>query len=460
MVSLGLLLILSGMPRTHTKAEASIYIPNLRRFDGVAQFLHQAGPYAALLRTENWREHMHPILQLDLTVPEEVEGAGLARDGSATLNLFPGTRMSCVQLAEPNVYMQQMDSQLRILGEPVTRMEGGLKLQGAQLGGNRFAGYVISKNEACAVTSETGQGEKWLREAAKLLLRTPQGPRVTSQGALYAQTPYGLLTLQGAASTLQVSFRTQAPSLRHAKKMNSSPYGTLKSEGLGVFRTHLTALGLQDVVARLRDSLPEICPTCPAAEVGLFLSRLVPHLSGHMALYADKVKAGSSLRTPADRYFALKHVLFFETKNPRAIDDALRGLAKMENATQDNSGMVSLFSAAGNWLIGRQDNHVFVANNEASLKLGLAALPPKSTPVFHATEFEGNPKFLAKGLRQVNLLDVLGTPELASLFAAGVEVGPLLAQSEKMTGWAENTPSGQQDFFLQWTLDAQAFPRR
>jgi hypothetical protein len=54
----------------------------------------------------------------------------------------------------------------------------------------------------------------------------------------------------------------------------------------------------------------------------------------------------------------------------------------------------------------------------------------------------------------VSLSDVLADEQLAALFAVSSELGPLLEQSERITGWMDSAPGGAHRFSFTWTLPA------
>jgi hypothetical protein len=67
-------------------------------------------------------------------------------------------------------------------------------------------------------------------------------------------------------------------------------------------------------------------------------------------------------------------------------------------------------------------------------------------------DFTMDPKKVARGLSQVSLIDIMSNQQLAGLFAASAEAGPLLANSERLTGWLDSAPGGAHRFSLNWAL--------
>ena len=94
-----------------------------------------------------------------------------------------------------------------------------------------------------------------------------------------------------------------------------------------------------------------------------------------------------------------------------------------------------------------------VGNDEATTGTLLAAVPQTGAPLTHAVDFTVDPKRLASALKQVSLMDVVSDKSLAGLFGLGIELGPLLASSERISGWLDSV-SGAHHFSATWTLPA------
>ncbi len=73
-------------------------------------------------------------------------------------------------------------------------------------------------------------------------------------------------------------------------------------------------------------------------------------------------------------------------------------------------------------------------------------------------DFTADPKKVARALSQVSLMDIMSNQQLAGLFAASAEVGPLLSNSERITGWLDSAPGGGHRFSLTWTLPPRRKP--
>jgi hypothetical protein len=166
----------------------------------------------------------------------------------------------------------------------------------------------------------------------------------------------------------------------------------------------------------------------------------------------DRLQVRDSLRTPSSRYFALKHAYLAELSQPAAASAALAKLSALPGARAANEGYV-LTVDGGDVLVGVHERHLFLANDSAALAAALSAVPDKPGKSAHGAEIWLDPQLAAKALRQVTLLDLMSSAELASLFAAGTELGPLLVITDQITAWADGGGEAQRTS-LTWTLKA------
>ena len=64
-------LIQAPGPRGPADFDQVIYVPRLDRTTQFSDFLRVGGERSVLLRSENWRESVHPLLRFDITRPEQ-----------------------------------------------------------------------------------------------------------------------------------------------------------------------------------------------------------------------------------------------------------------------------------------------------------------------------------------------------------------------------------------------------
>ena len=88
----------------------------------------------------------------------------------------------------------------------------------------------------------------------------------------------------------------------------------------------------------------------------------------------------------------------------------------------------------------QKGKQLVLGNDEAVVKGVLDALSDKGARLPHAVDFTVEPKRVARALSQVSLMDVMGNQQLAPLFAVSAELGLLLSNSERISGWLDSAP--------------------
>ncbi|HSP80401.1 MAG TPA: hypothetical protein VLQ93_17855 [Myxococcaceae bacterium] len=453
-------------PRAAQAADTVVHIPRLDALQGVNAFLERAGVHAALMRPAVWSAELHPLFALEPGQPERLTALGLEPSGPITVSMLGGGRLTCTRLADPKVFQARANEVLATAGGQVEvkpKTSGGVTsvLVPRESGGQ--AGYALKGKEACAFLSvgagfvDDGAGQELLKEAARLVGRTPRPDRRLKRvpGVLYVLQPRrGLVVgVDGSGTELRVEGTAEDLPLPLFQAAGTSPYGAVKPAGLLVSRARVAPGGVAQAVGSVRARVQEVCPTCPPAEVSTVARRVGGHLTGHVLLLVDSVKVRGSLRTPAARFFAPRQALAAEVKDAEAVKAALAPLKKFPGAKVLEDGY-ALEVKGGTLFVRQEGRHLVVGNDESVTKLLLAALPQEGAKLPHAVDFTVDPRRLARGLSQVSLMDVVSDQQLAGLFAVGLELGPLLANSERITGWLDSAPRGAHRFSLTWTLPA------
>jgi hypothetical protein len=168
-------------------------------------------------------------------------------------------------------------------------------------------------------------------------------------------------------------------------------------------------------------------------------------------LRVESAKIGATQRSSLARYFAVKNAFVAMVSDPGAVERALAALSGWKNAHRTRSGFV-LTVPGGEIELGLHGKHLYVANDPGALKGALEMLSTPPTSLKHGAEFALDPHRVAKTLSQLSLLDALGSRELAPLVAIGAELGPLLAASDAIRGWADSAGKGEHRFALTWVL--------
>jgi hypothetical protein len=178
-------------------------------------------------------------------------------------------------------------------------------------------------------------------------------------------------------------------------------------------------------------------------------------LTGHLLVLVDSVQVKASLRTPEGRFFAPRQAIAAQVKDAAKLKEALAPLANFPGAQALADGY-TLAVKGGSVSVRQKGPHLVFGNDEAVVKTLLDSVSDKSGKLPHAVDFTADPKKVSRGLSQVSLIDIMGHKQLAGLFAMSTEMGPLLAHSERLSGWLDSAPGGGHRFSLAWTLAASA----
>lgn len=445
----------SPQPRASSRAEPAVYVPRLDRLSGLAAFLERAGSHSSLLRPSAWTRQFHPFLPVNPTSAESLSSAGLDPRGAATVSVVGESVIACASVRDAKVFTALADRRLAELGTVQRSVVRGVTRVLASEPGSKAAGYALTANQECSVSGREPLGPL-LDEAARLASRPAAGPLKnlgTLSGSVHAASRQGTISLEGKAGELRVRGRLSGAGMPRLGGGGESPYGRMASSGLLFVRAHVATSSLQQAASVLAAQVAGACRACDRRALFDLAAALANHLTGHVLLRVDRALPGGPLRTPGDRYFALKHVYVAELSHPEEVDRLLGRLLKLKQARKTKAGY-TLAGAGGRIEVGRRGRHLYLGNDSTAIRTTLAALPDGPGKVAHGLDFAADSPRLARTLGQVSLLDALEVPELAALFAAAIELGPLLAATRRMSGWADGAPGGAHRFFVVWSLGA------
>ncbi|PTL76475.1 hypothetical protein [Vitiosangium sp. GDMCC 1.1324] len=452
-------------PRAATSSETVVHIPRLDALQGVTAFLDRAGQYAALMRPVVWYAELHPFLSLDPSQPATLTNAGIDPTGPITVSLRSNGRISCTHLTDAKAFQEKAAAMLASAStkaevKPTT--SGGVTTVSIPRDSGGHTGYALKGQEACAFSTSSGgfvddgQGQVMLKEASRLVGKAPKPDARLAQlpGAVYVLLSHrGLVVgMDGNATELRLEgTATQLP-LPPFQTSGTSPYGTMKPEGLLFSRARVAPAGVSQAVGSVSASIQQVCPTCPPAEVSSVARAVAERLTGHVLAVVDSVRSRPNVRTPEGRFFAPRQAVAAEVTDAAAMKSALAPLAKFPGAKATEDGY-TLDVKGGTLFIRLKSRQLVVGNDEAVTRTLLTAVPQAGAKLPHAVDFTVDPKRLASGLNQVSLMDVVSDQQLAGIFAMGLELGPLLARSERISGWLDST-GGAHRFSTVWTLPA------
>lgn len=453
MLPLLLAAALSSTPRAHPDADLAVYVPRLDRMGPLTSFLRTAGTRSVLLRPESWRGEFCPILRVDPTRAESLAAAGIDPTGPATVSFARRARITCFRTQKH--FEARAKERFGERGELWTAKAKGASLLGVRLMKTLVAGSAIRGGEACVVEGSGGDVEPLVRALPRLL--EARGPRrewraLTSlDGVAFVLSRDGVAGLNGDEKQLRAEGRTRALPALELRAGGMSPYAAMTPSGLAFLRAQIAPSGREALVRVLRDQLGVVCRDCDRAAIGEAAAAIAPSLTGHVLLRVDSVKVRDSLRSASARYFAVRHAYLVELSDPAAVSKVVARTHTWRSARKTEDG-VALTAPGGEILIGIRGSHLYVANAQEAVDAAFQALPEKKQKLAHGAEFALDPKQVAKGFQQIGLFDVVGSQELAALFAAGTELGPLLAASERISGWIDPAGAGVQRFHATWVL--------
>ena len=454
MLALVLASALAATPRPLPDAPSGIYVPQLDRTDGVIAFMQRAGERSVLLRPATWFSEFHPLLFIDFTRPESLEAAGIQKRGSATVSFRKDGRMTCLELSDPKRFDQRTREKLSALG---TLWEG--KVKGVPVvaakgpDGTVLAGHATKNTISCAFVSSTDA--KALMESAATAVTKPvvKGNWASARklpGSVVLVMEEGAAGLTGEATTLRVEGRSSSLPIPAVQKISASPYAGLSPAGMLVARASVSAKDAPLALRALTREISRFCDGCGAG-VNAFEAAIARELTGQVAFGLRTLQIRGRLRTPAQRFFAAKQAWLAEVGNTGKVKEAIAKLSTLPGAKPSADGWVIPLDG-GEVHVGLRDRHLYLANDAAALDALWTGLPTKGAKVEHGAEFVLGPKAVSQTLASISLFDVVGSKELAGLFAAGTELGPVLSITDSLSGWADGGGDGHR-FGIQWKLN-------
>ncbi|MCK8497708.1 hypothetical protein [Myxococcus fulvus] len=442
-------------PRSAAQAQTVVHVPKLDALAGLTAFLERAGTHAALLRPAAWRAELHPFLTIDPTKPETLTAVGLDPAGPATVSLRTDGRVSCMRVSDAKVFQAKAAEAMTQAGGEAAKSatSKGVTTVSTTRSAGGAMGYALKGSDVCAYGATDEGGAALLKESVKLVGKAPAADARLGKvaGVAFLATGGAVLGLDGNATGLKVDGTTTKLPLPPFQAKAASPYAAMKPEGLLFSRVAVAPAGVSQAVGSLRANIQALCASCPKEQVQATTDAVAKQLTGNMLVSMSNVQVRGSLRAPEARFFAVKQALAAEVKDAAAMKNALEPLGKLPGAKALEDGW-ALTVKGGTVQVRQKGKHLVVGNDDAVTQATMAALPETTAKLERAADFSLDPKLLARGLSQVSLADVLSDENLAAMFAVSSELGPLLARSERITGWLDSAPGGAHRFFFDWTL--------
>ncbi|MBX5484641.1 MAG: hypothetical protein IRZ16_22685 [Myxococcaceae bacterium] len=459
MLALVLAATIAATPRPLPGSHEGVFVPRMDRIGELVAFMSRAGERSAMLRPRSWFAQFHPLLYVDFTRKESLAAAGIDPSASVTVSLRDDGWMSCVEVSDLKTFQQRAKERLSSLGTVWEGKLAGVDVVAAKAPDGTFrAGYAKKGKVTCAVTSS--MDAKPLLDAAAGAVATPKvsGPwsEARRDGAMaWLILPEGAVALRGTGDTLVAEGTTKELPAPALVKGARSPYATMAPVGLFLATATVKPSELPRAVHALIGPLAELCAQCDRAEVSALEKTLAAELTGNVVVDVASAQVKQRLTTPAQRFFAVRHAWLAEVSNPKRAKEALAAVAKWPGARAEGDGY-AIPLEGGEVLAGVHGQHLYLANDATVLKSVLLNVPPKPGKLAHGAEATLDPAKASRTLAQISFFDVIGSKELAGLFALSTEVGPLLGITRSVTGTADSAGSGSHRFSLTWTLKPAA----
>ncbi|MCP3105127.1 hypothetical protein LZ198_40295 [Myxococcus sp. K15C18031901] len=442
-------------PRSAASAQTVVHVPKLDALTGLSAFLERAGTYAALLRPSAWSAELHPFLTIDPTRPQTLSAVGLDPTGPATVSLREDGRVSCMRVADVALFQQKAAEAITAAGgEPTkpTTSKGITTVTTKRTDGGGM-GYALKGKDVCAFGAADEGSAALLKESVKLVGKAPAPDARLGKVAGVAFLTNGgtVLGLDGTGTVLKVDGTATKLPLPPFQARAASPYGGMKPEGLLFSRVAVAPTGVSQAVGSLRANLQAVCAACQKEQVQAVADLVAKQLTGNMLVSMRNVQVRGSLRSQEARFFAVKQAVAAEVTDAAAVKKALAPLSDFPGVKVLEDGW-TLGVKGGTVFVRLKGKQLVVGNDETATQAVLAALPETGAKLERAADFSLDPKLLAQGLSQVSLTDVMSNEQLAAMFAASSELGPLLSRSERITGWMDSAPGGAHRFAFDWTL--------
>jgi hypothetical protein len=436
-------------PRMHASALTALYVPRLDQIQDVYAFFERTGQRSSVLNPAAWQSELHPLLWLELPKPDALLSSGIDPAGSYTVSVLPTGRFACATVKDAQAFDTKASLRLKALGERVER-KGKTRVVTARVQGVTVAGYALRGDVACAFASDV-RADSLQKEAIRRVEKPSAGVdgRLLKglPGVAFLITSDGIASLDAVPQGLKVRARSTRLPLPGFSTAVDSPYTGAKPSGLLFARGAVTPDTLRGAVRHLADLVARACGPCDRTAVTTAAEVIATRLTGAFLLRVDRAELRGALRTAEGQYFAVKHALLAELSG--SADDVRRALAKLSKTSEGNGVVIDM--ALGQIRLGVQQGQLYLANDEKALT-ALAQSTGKPGKLAAGLEAFADPKALAKALGQISLLDVMGSRELAGLFAMSAELGPLLQASESLTGKIDTEKDGTHIGEAVWML--------
>jgi hypothetical protein len=412
-------------------------------------FLTSASRYAPVLQPGPLGRSLGSSLAIDLLDPSSWSGTGLDARGPAFAIVERGGAATVgLSVLKPAQVLDRAAHSLVTLGKVEEEKLAGRKVEVA------FApGEGASRQPAGAVAAWGTRALIHLAGNDLSLFKEQLTAKPTSAERFKGLT--GELHLSGPAAVVALAASSTALAADGRWSLGGSAVAAPRGDPLGAFapraiawgRATLTPLGLRELdpwLADLFDALQEevACARCSAGA----LRPLLDELTGSVAFATTSIKPDQ-----AGPSSAIDRAGVAPSTGLAVIKDPARARAILDAAVRQWGGVVSTLGGT-HWQVGLPHQQtlylglegpvLYLSNSRESRDAVLASLAQASGQAQHPGEVHLDGVRLAKALGTLSVLDAARTNDLAILFGAAVEAGPLLEALGPVSATFDEDPAG------------------
>lgn len=450
------LMLATPGPHAVEGADLVVWAPKLEALAHLHGFLGPASERSVLMQPRSYAPDFHPLFTVDPFQPEALTPLGIDPAGPATLSRRGRGQFICTGVQDAARFEKAAKEKLEAAGNLGATKVQGVTVHTSSLEGHPIAAYVLRGGEACAWAGGTLSPAQ-MAEFAKL----PGHVSAEAQKALQGVTGVVRVRTRGLA----VGFDGRGSALiaeGHTTEQRMSlalvpaaptPFAGLVPSGLFFARMRVTPSSL---AAFIKVQVQSGCEACDDAAMAQQLEGMAQVLTGEAVVRIDHLEPGASLSRAAARLNALRFGMVVEAQDAAKARQYVDALARTSPAHSTGDGALVPLDA-GELRVEAHGRLISIGNDPLALQALAPVLVAKAVAVSHSLEARADPALAARALRQISLMDVIGSRELAGLFAFGTEFGPLLGTSEVLEAWAQPQGNGTQ-FHLRWALKPGVTP--
>ncbi|HEY3451660.1 MAG TPA: hypothetical protein VGK67_35205 [Myxococcales bacterium] len=427
-------------------------LPDLRAF------LAEAGQWAPMLRPVEFGKALGAVLGTDLLDPAALQAAGADGEAPMSVSFLREATVVCLSTVKGGKALERARATLAGSGQPAKQAYKGAQLEGAVAAKVWRAG-VATKGSAMCLASGGTDALAALKEAVDALggqglatskaVRAAAGLDAPVMGYFQVPGGGGAFEIRAAKSSLELVGRAALEGQPLGKAKDGDVLVGLSAEAPMVLRAQLTPKAMADPggagASVLQFLASNACKGCDPVTSQAILAALKPELVGTVAALVEGIDPAGALQRPA-RYYLFPHAYVLPVKDPAKAEKALESSVKKLEGK--GAKLTKLETAEGSaWSVALGDREVrvgvekgvlFIGNHAGAVARMLGALgAAKPAKAEHAMSFTIDGPRATAALRRISIMDVPKSPELAGLFAVGVEIGSLLKAAKPITGWAD-----------------------